>query len=143
MEINQIIAQLAGLTGYLNTSTDKDEKNVERLQELIAKAILNQDPTTIRSKEFIFERSDLFLPSNMESSRLKKINDLASLVGKGDESTKTNVFVRNVPIRSTQITGSITAASAGVRVKTIGPVFDNLRKPIWFDLVNVKKLIAI
>ncbi|HSO89348.1 MAG TPA: hypothetical protein VLQ91_22535, partial [Draconibacterium sp.] len=143
MEINQLVAQLASLTGYLHSSSSEEKKNVEKLQASIAEAILNQDPTTIRSKEFIFERSDLFLTSKIESDRLKRITELASDVVKGENRVEKNVFVRNIPIRSTQISGSITAASAGVRVKTIGPVIDIHKNPHWFDFVNVKKLIAI
>ena len=143
MEINQLVAQLASLTGYLHSSSAKDEKEIEKLQAAIANAIVNQEPSTIRSKEFVFERSDLFHTANIESDRLKKISELAEHAGKGEKLSETNVFVRNVPIRSTQITGSITAASAGVRVKTVGPIIDINKKPVWFDFVNVKKLIAI
>ncbi len=143
MEINQITAQLAMLTGHLHSSSADDEKNLEKLQAQIAMAILNQDPATIKSKEFVFEKSDLFLSANIQSNRLKKISELAELVGKGEKTSESNVFVRTVPIRTTQIMGSITAASAGVRVTTIGPVFDKLKRPNYFDFVNVKKLISL
>ena len=143
MEINEISAQLAMLTGHLHSSSADDEKNIEKLQAAIASAILNQDPATIKSKEFVFEKSDLFLSTNIESNRLKRISELAEVASKGERLTETNVFVRNVPIRTTQIMGSITTASAGVRVKTIGPVFDKLKRPTWFDFVTVKKLIAL
>ncbi len=143
MEINQLTAQLATLTGYLHSSTADDERNVEKLQASIAEAILNQDPSTIKSKEFVFEKSDLFLRSNIDAGRLKKIDELAAIVSKGEKLSDTNVFVRNVPIRSTQLTGSITSASAGARVRTIGPIFDVHRIPRWFDFVKVKKLIAL
>ncbi len=143
MEINQLISQLATLTGYINTSNEDEEKSVEKLQASIAEAILNQDPSTIRSKEFIFERSDLFLTSKIDSNRLKKINEVAANVKKVAEPAKTNVFVRNTPVRSTQITGGITRASAGVRVKTVGPLIDKNKLPTWFDFVKVKKLISL
>lgn len=143
MEINQITAQLAMLTGHLQSSTADDDKIIEKLQAEISRAILNQDPTSVKSKEFIFEKSDLFLTTNIESSRLKRIDEMAKIASKGEKLTETNVFVRNVPVRSTQITGSISSVSAGVRVKTIGPVFDKLKRPTWFDFVTVKKLIAL
>ncbi|MBK6283936.1 MAG: hypothetical protein IPF54_15935 [Draconibacterium sp.] len=72
MEISQITAQLAMLTGHLHSSGSDDEKEIEKLQSAIANAILNQDPATIKSKEFVFEKSDLFLSTNIESNRLKK-----------------------------------------------------------------------
>lgn len=72
MDINQITAQLAMLTGHLHSSTADDEKDIENLQAAIARSILNQDPASIKSKEFVFERSDLFLTTGIESNRLKK-----------------------------------------------------------------------
>jgi len=143
MTKEQISELLTTLTGQLQTTSAEDEKKIEKLQRSVAEAILNQDPATIRSQEFVFEKSDLFLSSNIEYSRLKKISDLASSPKKESKEAETNVFVRNVPIRSTQIAGSITAASAGVRVKTVGPILDIHKVPRWFDFVNVKKLIAI
>lgn len=55
MEINQITAQLAALTGFLHSSTADDEKDIEKLQDAIANAIVNKGiRETIRSKEFVF-----------------------------------------------------------------------------------------
>ena len=69
MEINQLTEQLAALTGFLQSSSADDEKNVEALQASIAESILQQDLSTVRSKEFIFERSDLFLTSSMAEKK--------------------------------------------------------------------------
>lgn len=143
MEINQLTAQLAALTGYLQSSGADDEKNVEKLQASIAESILQQDFSTVRSKEFVFEGSDLFLTSAIDPARLKKITDLAERVATEKKPASTNVFIRNIPIRTTQVTGSIGLASAGSRVKTVGPILDLHGIPKWFDFVNIKKLIAI
>ena len=77
MEINQLISQLTALTGFIDTSGKEEEKSFEELQASVAEAILNQDPITIRGEDFIFERSDLFHTSKIESSRIKKINKAA------------------------------------------------------------------
>lgn len=143
MDSNQISALLATLTGQLHSATADDETNLERLQASISAAVRQQDPATIRSKEFLFEKSDLFMSENIEPNRLKKINELATLIGDRTELSETNVFVRNIPVRSSQITGGITAASAGTRVNTIGPLIDNHGRQLWFDFVKVKKLIAL
>jgi hypothetical protein len=143
MDSNQMAALLATLTGQLHSASADDETKVEHLQASIAAAVRQQDPASIRSKEFLFEKSDLFMSENIEPNRLKKINELSSLISDRDELSVTNVFVRNIPVRSTQITGGITAASAGTRVNTIGPVIDIHGRPIWFDFVKVKKLIAL
>jgi hypothetical protein len=143
MEINQLTALLVDLTGSLRSSGNKEQKEIEKLQKSVAEAILHQDPSKVRSKELVFEKSDLALASNLESNRLKKISHIASLVSKSRKPAKTNVFVRNVPVRSTQITGGINYSSAGTRVKTIGPFTDIYGVSHWFDFVNVVKLIAL
>ena len=143
MEINQLTALLATLTGHLHSSNVEDEKNIEKLQASIAEAIMHQDPATIKGQELVFEKSDLFLTSNIDTNRLKKLNELAAIVGEGNELSTSNVFVRNAPIRSTQISGSITSASAGTRVNTIGPIIDLHGVFHWFDFVKVQKLIAL
>ena len=143
MEINKITEQLAALTGFLQSSDAGDERIIEKLQTSIAESILQQDLSTVRSKEFVFERSDLFLNSSIDPERLKKISDLAERVATETKPVDTNVFIRTIPIRTTQVTGSIGLASAGARVKTIGPIIDKFGIPKWFDFVNVKKLIAL
>ena len=143
MDTNQFSALIATLTGQLHATNASDELDIQKLQASIAEAVIHQDPATIRSKEFLFEKSDLLMSENIEVNRFKKIKDLAAIVGNSSELSSTNVFVRNVPIRSTQITGSITAASAGVRVTTTGPIADLQGRLHWFDFVKVKKLIAL
>ncbi len=143
MEINQLFAQLATLTGYLQSSSADDEITIEKLQRSIAESVIQQDPATVRSREFVFERSDIFLSSNIESARLNKIKELAELAAREEKPAETNVFVRNIPVRTTQITGSIDRSSAGARVRTVGPVTDVRNIPHWFDFVNVKKLISL
>ncbi|HOY32794.1 MAG TPA: hypothetical protein PKW80_13025 [Bacteroidales bacterium] len=143
MEINQLTAILTTLTGHLQSSNDEDEKNIEMLQVSVAEALMQQDPSTILSPELVFEKSDLFMSSKVEGNRLKKISELANVVSKGGKLTEMNVFVRRVPVRSTQIPGSITSASAGARVRTIGPLPDGRGTSRWFDFVKVKKLISL
>jgi hypothetical protein len=143
MEINQLKTLLANLTGHLQSSCVEEEKKIEKLQKSVAEAVINQDPSTIRCQEFVFEKSDLSLASKIEGKRLNKISQIASLVSKRKKPPQTNVFVRNVPVRSTQIAGSITNAAAGVRVKTNGPFTDVYGVSHWFDFVNVVRLIAL
>ena len=143
MNTNQFSALMATLTGQLHSSNTADEMNIQQLQAAIAAAVIHQDPAAVQSQDLLFEKSDLFMSENIEPGRLKKIKDLLPLISAEKAFAETNVFVRNVPIRSTQIAGSITAASAGVRVNTLGPFADISGRLRWFDFVKVKKLIAL
>ena len=143
MTKEQIASLLTTLTGQLQTSTPHEEKEVLKLQRSIADALILQNPSDIRNPEFLFERSDLAGPAIGATANIKKINDIAKRVLLKKEPAALNVFVREVPIRSTQISGSSTLASAGTRAKTIGPLYDIHGTPHWYDFVKVKKLIAL
>ena len=133
---------LASLTGQIQTNNTQEEKFLEQVQEKIAQASLQQDPGTIRNQEFIFERSDLFAPTNVEKSRLEKID---KIVGRIKSSIPGNlkVFVRTLPIRTTQVQGSTPVAAAGVRVSTSGPFKVNTGQDLYFDFVRTEKLIPL
>lgn len=143
MNENQLAALLASLTGQLHTDNKEEEIQIEQLQQSIAQSLLKQDPATISSQTFLFEKSDLFISANVKEGRLRKIKEIAAsvLANKSDEQLQ--VFVRNVPIRTTQLQGSASLANAGTRVTTVGPIADLQGRLQWFDFVKVKKLIAI
>ncbi|MBN1185596.1 MAG: hypothetical protein JXB49_25155 [Bacteroidales bacterium] len=143
METKQLTALLANLTGHLRVTNADEKKRIEKLQKTIAEAALYQDPSTIRGHEFIYERSDMFLSSKIGSSRLDKIGSITGQIIKGDKPPQTKVFVRNVPVRTTQIPGSITHASAGVHVETLGPFTDSYGVSHWFDFAPITRLIAL
>ena len=108
MTKEQIASLLTTLTGQLQTSTPHEEKEVLKLQRSIADALILQNPSDIRNPEFLFERSDLSGPAVSATANIKKINDIAKRVLLKKVPVALNVFVREVPIRSTQFTGSST-----------------------------------
>jgi hypothetical protein len=146
MPNERLAALLATLTGQLHTANPDEEQALERLQTGIAEALLRQDPSGITNQQFLFEKSDLIM-SAILGGRLEKIDEIAERVQsaiQGDDQEEMQVFVRTVPIRTTQIAGSVTHAAAGSRVTTVGPFRDRITgRPIWFDFVKVRKLIPL
>jgi hypothetical protein len=143
MNQEQLSAILASLTGHLATNDDADVQQLNQLQHQVAQAILQQDPSTIKTQDFIFERSDLFLSRNVSGKALRPVSEIIKEVKSKKDLADIRVFVRTVPVRTTQIAGGSGLLSAGARVNTIGPVFDLQGLPKWFDFVTVKKLIAL
>ncbi len=143
MNQEQITAMVAQLTGQLQASTKAEEKNLHQLQDAIATALVHQDSSGIRKQDFIFERSDLFSTHNVVGKRLVNLQNSVRDIVKNKKAPSEQVFVRNVPIRSTQILSSVTLESAGARVRTMGPFYDIHGTPQWFDFVTVKKLISL
>ena len=133
---------LAALTGQIQTNNAQEEKLLEQVQEKIAQASLQQDPGTIRNQEFIFERSDLFAPTNVQKSRLEKIDKIVARI-KSQTPGNLQAFVRTLPIRTTQVLGGTPVAAAGVRVSTSGPFNVNTGQDVYFDFVRTEKLIPL
>lgn len=135
---------LAVLTGQLHASGKKDLAALEELQTDIARALIDQDPASIRDQASIFEKSDLFLSRNLNSKSLENAEELLKRVRETRSPGELRVFVRSSPIRSTQLPDSVPSAAAGVRVTTKGPIKDIvIGPPIFIDFVNVKKLITL
>jgi hypothetical protein len=142
MPENNLSTLITVLTGQIRTDSLKEEKSLEQVQVNIAHALLQQDPGTIRNQEFIFERSDLFAPESVQKLRLDKINALVERT-RTQSPANVQVFVRNLPIRTTQAPGSTPQAAAGVRVRTSGPFIDSSGRDLWFDFVRTEKLIPL
>ena len=140
MNQEQITAMVAQLTGQLQASTKAEEKNLHQLQDAIATALVHQDSSGIRKQDFIFERSDLFSTHNVVGKRLVNLQNSVRDIVKNKKAPSEQVFVRNVPIRSTQILSSVTLESAGARVRTMGfdpeAVFKTFVFPTLFPDVN-------
>ncbi|MEI6652317.1 MAG: hypothetical protein WCL42_07055, partial [Chlorobiaceae bacterium] len=133
---------LASLTGQIQTNNAQEEKALEQVQEKLACALLQQDPGTIRNQDFMFERSDLFASTNIEKKRLEKIDKIVERI-KSRAPGNQQVFVRTIPVRTTQVQGSTPAAAAGVRVTTSGPFIDSSGQDLYFDVVRTEKLIPL
>ncbi len=143
MNQEQITELVAKLTGQLQTTSPEEETKLHQLQDNIAAALVHQDPTGISKQEFLFQRSDLIAPHNPFGDRIARIKKMVNVVVERKQTKMSEVFVRHVPIRSTQIANSINLESAGTRVKTLGPFYDIQGTPSWFDFVVVKKLISL
>src|SRR5690606_34417134 len=117
MEKEHLISLLATLTGHLHTTTPEEEQTILSLQQTVANTLLQQDASLVTNQQFSFQSSDLFFTQNVKGSRLTNIqtvvqNTLATKISQSD----LRLFVRDVPIRSTQVTGSVPAWAAGARV---------------------------
>ncbi len=133
---------LASLTGQIQTNNTQEERSLEQLQETLASALFQQNPETIRNQDFIFERSDLFTSTNVDKKRIDKIDKIVARI-KSQAPGNQQVFVRTLPVRTTQVQGSTPAAAAGVRVKTSGPFIDSSGQNLYFDVVRTEKLIPL
>ncbi|MCE7053830.1 hypothetical protein LZF95_04000 [Algoriphagus sp. AGSA1] len=148
MEKDQIQALLAEIFGHLSADNSNDKKLWEEGLPLLAKSLLIQDSSEIKAEPFSFERSELFFQDRIPKKKIEMIRKEAEKATETkatkNEEPELKAFVREVPVRSTQIKASVPAWAAGAKVeKTIGPLTKADGRVIAIDFYRVTKLIAI
>ena len=146
MPADNITAMVATLTGQLHTNNPDEERVLESLQTNIATALFSQNPAVISNQQFLFTTSNLFASADpgVQLEKIKKIVADVQGAAKDENQPVMQVFERTVPVRTTQIAGSVTSAAAGSRVTSFGP-FTDLVTGItkWFDFIKIKELIPL
>lgn len=143
MTQDQLQSLLETLTGHLHTSSEKEEQVLNQIQEQVAASLINQSPSAT-NQQFSFEKSDFFFRQNIKGSRLSKLQEIAARTLKDKQDNDLRVFVRDVPVRTTQVKGSVPEWAAGAKpVKSAGPFLSKEGRHIWLDFYRVEKLIAI
>ncbi len=167
MEKDQLESLLSNVFGHLQIDKAKDKKEWENGLPLLAQTLLLQDANEVKPDSFSFENSELFIQDRIPRDKIKLIQKEASKVSpkdtkKTDASRKKatakkdvgakskstdsrfKAFVRDVPVRSTQIKNSVPNWAAGAKVeKTIGPMTRIDGRMISIDFFKVIKLIGI
>jgi len=146
MPTNKIAALLATLTSQLRATHSDQQETLAELQETLAKALLTQDPEEISRQEFLFEKSDLLMSANLgaELEKAERLVERIRNLQQEDDSEELRIFVRTVPVRTTQLAGSVSREAAGARVTTLGPFINSITgRLIFIDVVRVRKLIPL
>jgi len=140
----QLLALLAGLSGHLQATSPQDERSIRSLQETLARVLPDEDITTVKSSFFSVENTDLFFIDTIAPQQLQGLNDLATQAVKEPRMADLRVFVRDVPVRSTQMKGSVPLWAGGAAPqKTMGPFLNKDGRKIWFDFYRIEKLVAL
>ena len=135
---------LSNLTGHLQAATSTEENSIIILQQNLAAALLGENIESVKNNLLAYENSDLFFTGRVPETRLNQIKDITAKVVEGAGESNSRVFVRESPIRSSQIKGSIPVWAQGAAVeKTLGPFTNKDGKKVWFDFFKIEKLIAL
>ena len=110
----QLLDLLAGVSGHLEVTSPQDERSIHSLQETLARVLPSEDITTVKNRFFSVESSDLFFTDAIASRQWTQLKDVAGRAVKEPRMAELRVFVRDVPVRSTQIPGSVPSGQ-GVR----------------------------
>lgn len=140
----RLLALLAGVSGHFEITSPADELSIRTLQEILSSVILGEDISAIKNSFFSVENSDLFSIDTIDPHQLMHLQSFAGQVVKEASGPDLRVFVREVPVRSTQIKGSVPLWAGGAAVeKTIGPFLNKDGRKIWFDFFRIEEFITL
>jgi hypothetical protein len=144
MEKDQLELLLSNVFGHLSLEGNSEKKQWEEGIPLLAQSLLIQDSAEIKPEPFSFENSELFFQERIPKKKIELIKKEAGKVAVSENEPRFKAFVRDVPIRSTQIKTSVPKWAAGAKVaKTIGPLTKVDGRVIMIDFYRVTKLIGI
>jgi hypothetical protein len=157
MEKDQLESLLSNIFGHLNAENATDKKQWEEGIPLLAQSLLIQDSSEIQPESFSFERSEVFFQDRIPKEKIELIRREADKATVKESTTTTvkeaavklerprfKAFVREVPVRSTQIRASVPAWAAGAKVeKSIGPLAKADGRFVVIDFFRITKLISI
>ena len=135
---------LAYLTGHLEIATSRDEHAVHALHDELSRALTHEDLATAKNRYFSVENSDLFFPDAVAPQQRSRLAHLAERIAANTTPPDLRIFVRDVPVRTTQMPGSIPLWAGGAAVaKTLGPFLGKDGRRLWFDFFSITRLVAL
>jgi hypothetical protein len=145
MKQENLHALLASIIGHLHTDFSRNENQLTQLTDLLGSTLMEEEIAAPTNQEFSFESADIFFSQNREGKQLEKIDQTVKrILSTKAEARDLRVFVRDTPVRTTQLPGSKPAWAAGAKVvDTIGPILNPDGRRIWLDFYRIEKLIAL
>lgn len=144
MEKDQLNSLLAEVFGHLQPDEAQDAALWKEGLPLLAKSLLVSKDPSIRSESFSFERSQLFAKERIKPEQMEKIREIVEKAEIKEKEPELKPFVREIPVRTTQIKKSVPAWAAGAKVeKTIGPLIREDGRIVVIDFYKVVKLLGL
>src|SRR5258708_7642240 len=104
---NVLFDLLAYTSGHLEITSPADEQALHKLQTTLAKSLVHENISTAKNRFFSAENSDLFFPDTLPPEQRSRLKNLAAQVIHDSAQADRRVFVRDVPVRTSQISGSL------------------------------------
>ncbi|MBC6365278.1 hypothetical protein [Algoriphagus sp. AK58] len=145
MEQDMIQSLLAQVFGQLQAESSQEKKSFDEGLKEFARAIQFQSPESVNPRKLTIQSADFFFQSKLPKTQLLQIEKITAEVAKEEiKESDTRVFIRETPIRSTQIEGSVPAWGQGAKVeRTIGPLTRVDGRQVFLDVYRVVKLVAL
>ncbi len=129
------------ITKQLQVNSDSERKMLDALHQQLSTSLIGNDIPALKGMSFIHEEQNIF--SEKEQS-IKASSAVAESISATKEKPTQRLFIRDTPIRNTQIKTSVPSWAAGAAVdKTIGPFLSNDGRKLWYDFYKFEELIAL
>ena len=126
---------LTSLSNRVVAKTPQAVKDLDRVEKLLSRSLSPEEPQQLKASSFVFERADLF-------SELPVTDGIEP--GEKALEPEFRAFVREVPVRSTQVHASLPLWAGGAAIeRTIGPLTAADGRQVWFDFFRIEKLVAL
>jgi hypothetical protein len=139
------LADLLGfLTGHLEVASPPDEHAVDDLRHALVRALTPDDIADLRQRWLSIDNADLYFAEAIAPAQKRSIAQAVERAVRAEKAPEERVLVRDVPVRSTQVPGSLPAWAAGAAVaRTLGPFIAKDGRRLWFDFIRVTRLVAL
>ncbi|PRY88159.1 hypothetical protein [Mongoliibacter ruber] len=143
-EMQNIQELLSSVFGQFQTFTKKQRDDWEAALPITISALAKQDVSQIRNQSFVFDRMDLFQKNQIDEQKRASVRKAVKDIRQEERSSDTRVFLREVPIRSTQVPNSVPQWAAGSRPEvTYGPLPHIDGREIFVDVYRVEKMVTL
>ena len=142
MNTQQRRTLLSSFMGHLVVESLQQEREIQSLFSSLSRSILTEEIQQLKGTQFSFETADLFSDESIPEQRR---NTLQAIAERGiTAEAEFRVFLREVPVRSTQLHASLPLWAGGAAVDhTIGPIANADGRLFWFDFFRIEKLVAL
>ena len=129
------------LTKHLLVNSIEEKKMLDALHQQLANSLIDNEIPSLKGMQFAHEGADFFSEKNQPTTAA---NADAESVSALQQNRSHRVFIRDTPIRSSQIKSSIPSWAAGAAVdKTIGPFISNDGRKLWYDFYPFEELVEL
>ncbi len=129
---------LSRVIGHLAVEERREE--FAQLQDLLSRSAFPEETRDLAGGSFSFEGADLFSVERVARVQSEAIERLAQT----SADPEYRLFVRQVPVRSTQLHGSNPSwASGATPERSLGPFVNRDGRRFWFDFFRIERLVAL
>ena len=128
-------------TGHLHAVNPEQQKELQKAQQLIANSLLQIEDI---GSEHLFSNSNFYARENIDNTKLKSIETVAKKTIEAPEDDGLRTFIRMVPARTAQVSGSTPDWANGAQaVETLGPFVTSEGRYAWVDIFKTIKLTTL